>query len=555
MFPANFTDMLGEFRQAIQECSALYRDAAEQAVLECASQLGAAPAKFRQTMADLHCGLLLKLYTSVAEADLRWNQPEQVFAQTLFEHVWGKSIYGDDLRETVLHVSTSSAGLKWYSLFRPFDRLPPLRERVPELETLVLRIANLVAKADGAVTPGETAVLESIRNELECTFRPLPLDKPREADKPALESSTYQQLRGLEPPRLVPIDDPRGSRSPGAYAAAPAPPAKTPEQVLAEAMGELDALIGLSNIKDEVRTLSNFLRMQRERQAAGLPLTPISLHLVFRGNPGTGKTTVARIVGRIYAAMGALKKGHLIETDRSGLVAEYAGQTGPKTNKKIDEALDGILFIDEAYSLVADANEDPYGQEAVQGLVKRMEDERQRLAIILAGYSDPMDNLLATNPGLSSRFATQMTFPDYTPGQLGRIFQVFCDKNHYQVPGATQAKLLIGLTHLHGERDEHFGNARLVRNIFERAIRRLANRIAAIVPLTHELLTVLQPADIEMTDVPTSIWDAADKEPRKVTIACPGCSAESKLLMEHLGRKAKCKRCGESFVASWGEPV
>ncbi|HUE71246.1 MAG TPA: AAA family ATPase [Pirellulaceae bacterium] len=555
MFPPNFTDMLGEFRQAIQECSALYRDAAEQAVLECASQLGAAPDKFRQTMADLHCGLLLKIYTSVAEADLRWNQPEQVFAQTLFEHVWGKSIYGDNLRETVLHVSTSSAGLKWYSLFRPFDRLPPLRERVPELETLVLRIANLVAKADGAVTPGETAMLNSIRNELECTFRPLPLDKPRDADKPAVESSTYQQLRGLEPPQLVPIDEPRGSRSPGGYAAAPAPPQKTPEQILAEAMAELDALIGLSNIKDEVRTLSNFLRMQRERQAAGLPLTPVSLHLVFRGNPGTGKTTVARIVGRIYAAMGALKKGHLVETDRSGLVAEYAGQTGPKTNKKIDEALDGILFIDEAYSLVADANEDPYGQEAVQGLVKRMEDERQRLAVILAGYSDPMDNLLVTNPGLSSRFATQMTFPDYTPGQLGRIFQVFCDKNHYQVPGATQAKLLIGLAHLYGERDEHFGNARLVRNIFERAIRRLANRIAGIVPLTHELLTVLLPADIEMPDVPTSVRDAADKEPRKVTIACPGCSAESKLAMEHLGRKAKCKKCGESFVASWGEPV
>jgi AAA lid domain-containing protein/ATPase family protein associated with various cellular activities (AAA) len=549
MFPANFTDMLGEFRQAIEECAALYRDAAEQAIRECASQLGTAPAKFRETMADLHCGLLLKIYTSVAEADLRWNQPEQVFAQTIFEHVWGKSLYGDELRETVLHVSTSSAGLKWYSLFRPFDRLPPLRERVPELETLVLRIANLVAKADGVVTPGETAVLESIHNELECTFRPLPLDKPRAVEKPPLDSGTYQQLQSLEPPKLVPIDESRPSRP-----SAAATPGKTPEQALADALAELDGLIGLPNIKEEVRTLSNFLRMQRERQAAGLPLTPVSLHLVFRGNPGTGKTTVARIVGRVYAAMGALKKGHLVETDRSGLVAEYAGQTAPKTNKKIDEALDGILFIDEAYSLVAEAKEDPYGQEAVQGLVKRMEDDRQRLAIIIAGYSEPMDELLACNPGLLSRFATQMTFPDYTPGQLGRIFQVFCDKNHYQVPAATQTKLLLGLKHLHGQRDEHFGNARLVRNVFERAIRRLANRIAGIAPLTHELLTVLEPADIEMTDVPTSVWDDADKEPRKVTISCPGCDATSKLAMEHLGRKAKCKKCGKGFVAAWGEP-
>jgi AAA+ superfamily predicted ATPase len=547
MFPANFADLLGEFRQAIDECARLYRDAAEQAVLECPSQLGFVPEKFRETMADLHRGLLLKIYTTVAEADLRWNQPEQVFAQTVFEHVWGKSLFGEELRETVLHISTSSAALKWYSLFRPFDRLPPLRERVPELETLILRIANLVAKSDGSVTAGETAALQSIRQELECTFRPLPLEKSPEPEKPALDSGTYQQLKSLEPPRLVPIEE--------AGRQATAPPPKSQEQILAEAMSQLDGLIGLPNIKDEVRTLANFLRMQRERQAAGLPLTPVSLHLVFRGNPGTGKTTVARIVGQIYAAMGVLKKGHLVETDRSGLVAEYAGQTAPKTNKKIDEALDGILFIDEAYSLVADAKEDPYGQEAVQALVKRVEDERQRLAVIIAGYSEPMDALLESNPGLSSRFATQMTFPDYTPGQLGRIFQVFCEKNRYQVPGATQAKLLLGLKLSFDQRDEHFGNARLVRNVFERAIRRLANRIAGIAPLTHELLTVLEPVDIDMPDVPTSVWDTSGQEPHKVTISCPGCNAESKLAMEHLGRKAKCKKCGESFVASWGEPL
>ena len=545
MFPDKFADLLGEFRLAIQECAALYRDAAEQAVLECPSQLGGTAAKFRETMADLHAGLLLKIYTAVAEADLRWNQPEQVFAQTLFEHVWGKSLLGDKLRETVLHVSASSASLKWYSLYRPFDRLAPLRERVPELETLVLRIANLVAKSDGQVTPGETAALESIRQELECTFRPLPLDKPPDANKPALDSGTSQQLKTLGPPQLVPI----------ASASPTSSPSKTPEQALAEAKGQLDNLIGLDCIKEEVRTLANFLSMQRERRAAGLPLTPVSLHLVFRGNPGTGKTTVARIIGQIYAAMGVLKKGHLVETDRSGLVAEYAGQTAPKTNKKIDEALDGILFIDEAYSLVAQAKEDPYGQEAVQALVKRMEDERQRLAVILAGYSDPMDELLLSNPGLSSRFGTQMTFADYTPGELGRIFQVFCDKNHYQVPGATQVKLLLGLKHLFQDRDEHFGNARLVRNIFERAIRRLANRIAGIAPLTHELLTVLEPADIEMSDVPTSIWDKSAVDAQKALISCPGCVAESRIAIEHLGRKAKCKKCGASFVAAWGEPV
>src|SRR5438128_1209346 len=165
--------------------------------------------------------------------------------------------------------------------------------------------------------------------------------------------------------------------------------------------------------------------------------------MVFTGNPGTGKTSVARIIGRIFGAMGILAKGHLIETDRSGLVASYAGQTGPKTNKKIDEALDGVLFIDEAYSLVADSSEDAYGREAVQALLKRMEDDRQRLVIILAGYPEPMDALLRSNPGLSSRFSTNLAFDDYRPSELGRIFQSLCDKNRYQVPGATQAKLLV----------------------------------------------------------------------------------------------------------------
>jgi SpoVK/Ycf46/Vps4 family AAA+-type ATPase len=151
-------------------------------------------------------------------------------------------------------------------------------------------------------------------------------------------------------------------------------------------MAELDDLIGLSGVKQEVRTLANFLKVQVERTKAGLPAAALSLHMVFGGNPGTGKTSVARIVGKIFGAMGVLPRGHLIETDRSGLVAEYAGQTGPKTHKKIEEALDGVLFIDEAYTLIHAEGDDPYGHEAVQTLLKRMEDDRDRLVVILAGY-------------------------------------------------------------------------------------------------------------------------------------------------------------------------
>ena len=175
-----------------------------------------------------------------------------------------------------------------------------------------------------------------------------------------------------------------------------------------QALADLEQLIGLDRVKQEITTLTNYLNLQQHRQEASLPVQQLSLHMVFQGNPGTGKTTVARIVGRIFKSLGLLKRGHLVETDRAGMVAEYAGQTAPKTHRKIDEALDGILFIDEAYSLVASGQEDAYGHEAVQALVKRMEDDRHRLVVIIAGYPEPIDQLLHSNPGLSSRFNTQL---------------------------------------------------------------------------------------------------------------------------------------------------
>ncbi len=255
-----------------------------------------------------------------------------------------------------------------------------------------------------------------------------------------------------------------------------------------------------------------------------MPQHALSLHMVFNGNPGTGKTTVARIVGRIFKALGLLKKGHLIETDRSGLVAEYAGQTATKTNRKIDEALDGILFVDEAYSLVATDGADAYGLEAIQALVKRMEDDRQRLVVILAGYPGPMQQLLDSNPGLSSRFNTQMMFTDYEPVDLGRIYQLMCEANHYQLPPEARAKLLLGFHWLYRSRDEHFGNGRLVRNTFENSVRRLADRIADIVPITRELLTKLTTHDIYMADVPDEIWQQAGEDRTFFAVPCPHCA-------------------------------
>ncbi|MDP6719514.1 MAG: AAA family ATPase, partial [Pirellulaceae bacterium] len=330
---------------------------------------------------------------------------------------------------------------------------------------------------------------------------------------------------------------------------------KTQEEKLAETLARLDTLIGLEQVKHEIRTLTNFLNLQQQRAAAGLPETDLSLHLVFGGNPGTGKTTVARIVGQIYGTMGILSKGHLVETDRSGLVAEYAGQTGPRTNKKIDEALDGVLFIDEAYSLVSESGDDPYGREAIQTLLKRMEDDRARLVVILAGYPNEMDGLLRTNPGLSSRFNTKLTFEDYSPEDLGRIFGELCEQNHYQVPTATKLRVLRGFDWLYEQRDEHFGNGRLVRNTFENAVRRLANRVAGVAPLTNELLTTLKADDIQFEDLPDDFWEQKEDSELKISVTCPGCGDVNSISPDYLERRLRCHRCDHRFVPGWGAPT
>jgi SpoVK/Ycf46/Vps4 family AAA+-type ATPase len=253
--------------------------------------------------------------------------------------------------------------------------------------------------------------------------------------------------------------------------------------------------------------------------------------------------------------MGLLSQGHLVETDRSGLVAEYAGQTAPKAHKKIDEALDGVLFIDEAYSLVAEKGDDPYGSEALQVLLKRMEDNRDRLVVILAGYPRPLEKLLRSNPGLLSRFSRHFSFPDYTAAELGQIFESLCRKNRYTFPLLTRVKLLLGFDRLFSCKDEHFGNGRLVRNIFERSVSRLANRISGLIPLTRELLTTLETEDIEMEDVPVEVWKDLDSESRMFRMVCPGCKHTSRVPQKYLGHKVNCKRCNLSFSADWGELV
>jgi SpoVK/Ycf46/Vps4 family AAA+-type ATPase len=320
-------------------------------------------------------------------------------------------------------------------------------------------------------------------------------------------------------------------------------------------LAELDALIGLEKIKHEVRTLTNYLKLQQRRGKAGLPDIDMSLHMVFTGNPGTGKTTVARIVGKILGALGILKKGHLVETDRSGMVAEYMGQTGPKTQAKINEALDGVLFIDEAYSLACQEGQDVYGGEALQALLKRAEDDRARLVVILAGYPDEMDAMLKSNPGLSSRFNRVLHFEDYSPVELARIFGCLCETNHYKLGEGTRAKLMLGLAELHRRRDRHFGNGRAVRNLFEHAVRRMANRVADIAELSQAQLMQLEAADIEFRELPADFSLDTGTDQLRFQVACPSCGHTSKAPGTFLGKNVRCRKCQHDFLAEWGEVV
>ena len=257
---------------------------------------------------------------------------------------------------------------------------------------------------------------------------------------------------------------------------------------------DLDALVGLASVKEEIKTLSNFLKIQQKRKEQGLKASSISYHCVFTGNPGTGKTTVARIVAQIYKDLGILSKGHLVETDRAGLVGEYVGHTAVKTNNIIDSALDGVLFIDEAYSLIGSGND--FGKEAIATLLKRMEDDRDRLVVILAGYSNEMQDFINTNPGLQSRFNRYIEFPDYSAEELLQIFEKNIQKYDYQLDDEALAAMEVYFQYAVDNKDANFGNGRFVRNVFEKTLERQANRLSTDPDLDMDELTRITLLDL-----------------------------------------------------------
>lgn len=268
------------------------------------------------------------------------------------------------------------------------------------------------------------------------------------------------------------------------------------DRTLEELLAELDSLVGLDMVKQDIHTLINFVKINQLRAERGLKTADISYHLVFSGNPGTGKTTVARLLAKLYQKIGVLSSGHLVEVDRSRLVAGFLGQTAIKTAEVIEEAMGGVLFIDEAYSLASD-EQDGYGKECIATILKAMEDHRDDLVVIVAGYDDLMHKFIDSNPGLKSRFNKYFNFPDYTGEEMEKIFLLQCKNNGYKIGPDAQAMLRAHFDRMYAQRDDNFGNGRDVRNLFENIINAQANRLVSDPDLTTEELLELTAEDVE----------------------------------------------------------
>ena len=344
---------------------------------------------------------------------------------------------------------------------------------------LAMRLAHVTAATDLVPSLAEVQAIDAYRTRLLQAMDSAGVPRPGQPDQPK-----------------APEAQPAHATEAAAATAAPTT-VVAPARSLDTVMAELDSLIGLDNVKAEVRRLTSMLQVQQIRAERGLPVIEMSHHLVFTGNPGTGKTTVARLLAEIYRAVGVVSKGQLVETDRSKLVAGFVGQTALKTLEALQAALGGMLLIDEAYALARGGDND-FGREAIDTLVKFMEDHRDDLAIVAAGYTAEMAEFVDANPGLKSRFTRTITFPDYTEDELVLIFLALGEKNQYACSDDALARVRYFVSV--EPRTRGFGNARFVRNLFETAIAHQAQRVAPLTDPSDEQLTTLTASDIAAVD-------------------------------------------------------
>jgi Cdc6-like AAA superfamily ATPase len=364
-------------------------------------------------------------------------------------------------------------------------------------------LGHAVAALDLHTSREELAAIERFRHVLLAAIMAAGVRHPSQTQpdggffagpriEPGRAHRAVEELRELQ----ADVAEPAGA-STAAPPVASVPAASAPSEVgrdLEEILADLDALVGLRPVKDEVERVADLLRVQALRAQRGLPTMATSRHLVFTGNPGTGKTTVGRLVAEIYRSLGAVTRGHLVETDRSGLVAGFVGQTAERTREVVESALDGVLLIDEAYALSRQGAAQDYGREAIDTLVKLMEDHRDRLVVIVTGYPDEMAAFIDANPGLASRFPRTIHFPDYDVAELAAIADRLTAAHHYHLDEAARQALEGHVGARVGTRG--FGNARAVRNLVESAVAHQASRLVGEGSLSDEQLTTLTAADI-----------------------------------------------------------
>ncbi|MCP5498671.1 MAG: AAA family ATPase [Leptospiraceae bacterium] len=435
------------------------------------------------------------MFLLLKELDPACKHPSSI-KQDIDLYISNTKSIGKNLEISSLELPVLMKVVRYYD----FDHLS---NKFDIVSNYLFQLLNLMVKSDNRVTDTEKFFLDHYRKVL---HEPIPeLEKKYRDSMPDISaniSSIYNDFFSPagEKKKLIYVDDPREPKK--------EEPVKDEiknkgnvvepeleEEKLEDLLLELEKLIGLKNVKEEVTNLVNILKVEKIRKEKNLPIPSRSLHMVFTGNPGTGKTTIARLIARVFRSLGILEKGHLVETDRSGLVAGFVGQTATKTLEVCQKALGGVLFIDEAYAL-SEGGENDFGTEAINTLLKYMEDNRNNFIAIVAGYTNNMKRFIEKNPGLQSRFNKYIEFPDYTPEELLEIFHIFVNKSKLILTKDAKEAVLKIFREAYEKRDDKFGNGRMARNLFEKVYSRQANRLVTITELNDEILCTIEKVDI-----------------------------------------------------------